>query len=299
VTQMAILQDVDKCMRCNGCVISCKRTWGLAAETIGVHKVSYDQRVAIKSQAAGDMGPFMRFSCWHCPQPPCVGACPFGVLKKEATGAVSVDAAKCAANNTKCVITLTDGTKKYPCAAGCQRGGYPKIDGEHVPEGVDSGKPVTMNKCTLCHGKAGADDPLKAMLPSRASTDGGGYYSMLTGTKVYVPELAHEPSCVYTCPAKAMTWDSRDNIITFLKANYTLPSGAYNWVGNGSMFWASKKMLLAPPKADPFVEDHVVPLAAGLGKLGVVPTLVLGGLLAVSARRARNEEEAAASTGEV
>jgi len=60
---MAILHDVDKCMRCNGCVISCKRTWKMKALNEGVHKTAPDQRVIIKSQKRVDMGPFIRFSC--------------------------------------------------------------------------------------------------------------------------------------------------------------------------------------------------------------------------------------------
>ena len=72
---MAILQDVDKCMRCNGCVISCKRTWKMKALNLrGVHKTAPDQRVIIKSQKRVDMGPFMRYSCWHCANPPCAAS---------------------------------------------------------------------------------------------------------------------------------------------------------------------------------------------------------------------------------
>jgi hypothetical protein len=72
-------------MRCNGCVISCKREWKMKQETIGVMKVAYDQRLAIKSQKRVDMGPFIRYSCWHCPDPPCARRCPFGAMAKKST----------------------------------------------------------------------------------------------------------------------------------------------------------------------------------------------------------------------
>ncbi len=49
------------------------------------------QRLAIKSLKRGDMGPFMRYSCWHCPDPPCAYECPYGAIRKEPTGAISVD----------------------------------------------------------------------------------------------------------------------------------------------------------------------------------------------------------------
>jgi predicted NAD/FAD-binding protein len=59
-----------------------------------------------------------------------------------------------------------------------------------------------------------------------------------------------------------------------------------------------------PPKADPFIEDHITPMVSGalsspLVKAAIVPTLVVGGLMALSARRAENEKEELAVEGEV
>lgn len=275
---MAIFQDVDKCMRCNGCVIACKRTWELKLPTsmddviptggTPAQTVKPRTRLAIKSQRRSDMGAFMRFSCWHCPSPPCVPACPLGAMKKEATGAVSVDRAKCQPAQCR------DEAGNYPCQWECQRGGYPKIGVAY--EGDDN---VYMNKCTLCHGRAGAESAVDAntALPTRAST------AEITA----VPEKAHEPACVSSCPAKAMVWDTRANILA-LAQTYSL-DGRSNWLGDGSMFWGSKKQRLAPPKADPFIEDHVTPMLSGLGAKLIVPTLVVGGLAAMSARRVRIE----------
>ncbi len=275
---MAILQDVDKCMRCNGCVISCKRTWKMRADDPGVHKVAADTRVQVKTQKKADMGPFLRYSCWHCPDPPCAPSCPFKAISKQADGAVWVD-------ETKCRPDLCKVNGRYPCVVNCQRGGYPKIGtGSDMLYGSESTPQPHMYKCILCFPRAGADDPTVAdQLPTHA-----------TAAQVSaVPELAHEPACVYTCPAKAMKWDTRANILAYLQdsANgFILPDGTHNWVGNGSVYWASKKVLLAPPKADPFVEDHLIPSAGAVPALGVLPVLAVGGLLAYSARRSRIEE---------
>jgi ferredoxin len=165
-----------------------------------------------------------------------------------------------------------------------------------------------MNKCTLCWGRAGADGTVDAntALPTRAKKDGSGnFISELPVASLpvpIVPEMAHEPACVGSCPAKAMKWDARANILAYLNdpANgYTLADGTKNWIGDGSLYWASKKIRLIPPKADPFVEDHIAPMTSSMLSSGniLLPTLVLGGLAMLSARRSKVEEEVAL-TGE-
>ncbi len=280
MSTMAILQDVDKCMRCNGCVVSCKRTWKMKALQPGIHKTAPDQRVIIKSQKRVDMGPFMRYTCWHCTNPPCTKRCPFGAITKKLNGAVAIDAALCTpdgtnANGVKCV---------RQCQIDCGRGGYPKI-GAGSDLYADT-EPKSW-KCTLCYGRAGIGESLIASygpaLPTKATT----------AEIAAVPEKAHQPSCVYTCPAKAMNWDTKTNILAYINA---ASNGFISAQGDGSMYWASRKYLLIAPKADPFVEDHVSPLMSSLvsgpfAKAALVPTLLAGGLVAVIARRQRIAEE--------
>jgi hypothetical protein len=98
-----------------------------------------------------------------------------------------------------------------------------------------------------------------------------------------------------------MYYDTKANIKAFAEANYYVGTSR-NWLGNGAMYWGSKKVLLAPAKADPLIEDHLAPLAGDLtsGTLKVaLPALVVGGLVALSARRARVEEEASITEGGV
>jgi len=311
---MAVLQNVDLCMRCNGCVIACKREWNLKNPVPAVGPdplanikpqksiVNPRQRLAIKSQKRVDMGPFIRFTCWHCPDPPCAAGCPLGAIRKEATGAVSVD-------NTLCKPSVCSTNAVKPCQFECQRGGYPKVGDAYESDPVPGNPGAKMNKCTLCHGRAGADGVVTSAtpLPTRQPLVSGQYESPLwvrmnrpaSWPMKYVPEEAHEPACVSSCPAKAMTWDTRDNVIAYLNdpANkFILADGTKNWLGNGSLFWASKGPgVLTPPKADPFIEDHLAPMASGLlsgmgGKL-LLPTLFVGGLAALSARRSANESE--------
>lgn len=311
MTKMAILQEVDKCVRCNGCVIACKREWDLKLPT-DISKVkparslvAANQRLAIKSQRRADMGPFVRFTCWHCPAPPCGAACPLGAISKLESGAVAVDNEKCQPG-----VCVNPDSGLYPCQVGCQRGGYPKVGSayEHVPEvGVGTFK---MNKCTLCTGRAGSDAQIAAAiaavggtgastnpnnaLPTRAIKHAADdtYQSTIDGN--FYAELKHEPACVSSCPAKAMKWDTEANILAYLNDNYILADGTHNWVGGGALYWASKHLYtLAPPKADPFIEDHIAPMASSLlsGGRMVLPTLVVGGLAALSARRSRIDAE--------
>jgi len=308
---MAILQEVDKCVRCNGCVISCKRTWHMKgivpSDDLPHTTLDSNQRVVIKSQKRVDMGPFVRFSCWHCENPPCAPRCPYVAIKKNTTtGAVWIDPNLChpdtvnPANGIKCV---------HQCKIDCQRGGVPMIGA-----GSDLFTESKNWKCTLCTGIDEATGlrylnapylgaGLGGDLPSKVPGTAGARVSQLVLTSGslpdagVIPELDHQPTCVYTCPAKAMVYDTRKNILAYL--NDGTPTTGQKWMsrfGAGSVFWASHKFMVAPPKADPFMEDHVSPLLSGLlsspfAKAALAPTLVVGGLLALAARRAKMEQE--------
>jgi Fe-S-cluster-containing dehydrogenase component len=292
---MAILQDVDKCVRCNGCVISCKRTWqmkGILPEDKKPNqKVGKNQRVVIKPMRRVDNPPFMRYSCWHCENPPCAKRCPRKAITKDfASGRVWIDPAKCTPYDAP--------TCGFVCQTDCGRGGYPKIGTGCDAAGMTSPKAW---KCTMCYGRSGSDVELTGMqtkwgdkLPTTAVASGGLFYSQLYPT-VEVPERAHMPACVYTCPAKAMVWDTRDNILAYIRSEVTANPGAQA-DGDGSIYWLSRKNYLLAPKADPFMEDHVSPMVSSLlnspfAKAALVPTLVAGGLLALASRRARIQEE--------
>jgi Fe-S-cluster-containing hydrogenase component 2 len=251
-------------------------------EPYGSLKTAPDTRLIIKSQKRVDMGPFMRYSCWHCSNPPCVKRCPFKALEKKPNGAVMIDPDKCQPGGTnaagvKCV---------YQCQTDCGRGGYPKIG-----EGSDLYAAPKAWKCTLCYGRAGAAEDLDPKygfaLPTKASA----------AEIAAVPGKAHQPSCVYTCPAKAMMWDTKENIVAYIN---NAANGFISAVGDGSVYWASRKALLIAPKADPFVEDHVTPLLSSVlsspfAKAALVPAALGAGLFAVIARRQRMAE----SVGEV
>jgi hypothetical protein len=90
------------------------------------------------------------------------------------------------------------------------------------------------------------------------------------------------PQCVATCPGGALSYGTRDSIIT--------KSKTYKYrVGDGHVFWASNRSFTAPA-ADPFVEDHISPMVGKLSSGGAsralaVPSLLVGGLYALYRRR--------------
>ena len=295
--EMAILQDVDKCMRCNGCVVSCKRTWQMTVPetSYGEGKTAPGRRMVIKSQKRVDMGPFTRFSCWHCENPPCVKRCPFEAITKKDNGAVHIDWDLCQPGQMNSTGVQCIGQ----CQIDCGRGGYPKIG-----KGSDLAPAATKAwKCTMCYGRAGIglvtevdtfgnhgslDPAIGFALPTKASA---AEYAL-------VPEKEHQPACVFTCPANAMMWDTRDNILAYINDP---ANGFISAQGDGSMYWASRKSLLLAPKADPFIEDHVTPLVSSVlsspfAKAALVPAVLGAGLMALIARRQRLTEE---SMGEV
>ncbi len=255
------------------------------------NKLAANQRVVIKSQKRVDAGPYVRFSCWHCENPPCAGRCPFKAIKKNTdTGAVWIDPNLCNPDDPQCV---------QQCKIDCQRGGVPMIG-----TGSDLFATDKAWKCTLCTGTyvnapyVGAG--LGGDLPTKAVGASGARVSQLpTSDATVIPELDHQPTCVYTCPAKAMVYDTRANILKYLTDS---GQGWTSRFGDGSMFWASHRFLVAPPKADPFMEDHVAPMIGSLlsspfAKAALAPTLVVAGLLALTARRAKIEEEALSEGG--
>lgn len=132
----AILQEIDKCMKCRGCQVACQRIQNLGAVSGNAATVQFDDPMVVKTQRSNDAPPYVRYSCWHCINPPCVSTCPLGAMKKDnATGAIYVDQGVCNPNNCQ-----------RQCVSACWQGGYPKVgvaeNGYHA------------YKCHMCYNRA-------------------------------------------------------------------------------------------------------------------------------------------------
>lgn len=266
----AILFEVDKCVKCRACAVACKRNWdrnptqsyltGLKLVAYGnAEKVDTDNPITVKAQTSVDRKPFVRYSCWHCDGAPCAVHCPFKAIKRDSTsGAVYVKHAPAFVGDTEyCRPEQSACTRQ--CLKDCARGGYPKIDG-HPGDGVNT----KMYKCTQCYGRLLDGNELAA---ASGSTQPG-----------------QVPACVLACLAGAMKYGERSTINAYVAAK-----GYANVYYTGGVIWAGNETF-SPPTSDPFVEDHISPaldslLKSPVGKAVLVPSLFVGGLYALYARR--------------
>ncbi|MCL5292832.1 MAG: 4Fe-4S dicluster domain-containing protein, partial [Actinobacteria bacterium] len=274
----AILFEVDKCVKCRACVVACKRNWdrnpsasyltGLKLAGYGnAEKIDTDNPVTVKAQTTVDRGPYVRYSCWHCDNPPCAAHCPFSAVKKDpVTGAVYIKHLPSGAGDTE-YCQPGQAACKRQCLKDCARGGYPRIDG-HAGDGSNT----KAYKCMMCYGR---------LLDGRELADASGN-----------KKPGQVTACVLACPADAVKFGEVGVIQAYASAQ-----GYSTWTfTSGNVIWASKKAFSAPA-ADPFVEDHISPvldtlLRSPVGKAVLVPSLFVGGLYALYARRMNLANEA-------
>jgi Fe-S-cluster-containing dehydrogenase component len=251
-------------------VVACKRRSNMTPQTTSEYNalisstsgstVSEDELMVIKSQAFFDMGPMVRYSCWHCKAPSCLDACPVSdsnnpsaasnAIRKlnytnKANGAVIVNYSSC----------QPDDVCDRQCVAGCRGGGYPQIQ-DPTSTGFSKFYPSekNMNKCDMC-------------------------WERVEDGKV--------PLCVQTCPADALIFDTLTNIT----------NGYQSIVDQASqVIWVSRKAYFQVPKADPYVEDHMSraldKLVRGpFSRLALVPAGLALGFYALQKRKEAVAEE--------
>jgi formate dehydrogenase iron-sulfur subunit len=276
---VAILHDIDKCVRCRGCVVACKKRSNMTPKTTAQYRsygasstagstVSAQELMVVKSQAYFDMGPMVRYSCWHCYTPTCLDACPYSNALDPANSAIVKLAADSPAHGA--VVTKYDkctpdqGTCTRQCVSACRAGGYPKIQD---PVGGASGfsnfypSAKKMMKCDMCFDRV---------------------------------EAGKTPWCVQTCPADALKFDTLDNITAYMDQQ----KYASSTLGmRGQVIWASRQNYFVKPKADPYVEDHMSQVVDKLmngpfARLAIAPVGLALGLYALQKRKEAQVEEA-------
>ena len=159
MTQYAILTDVNKCVGCLACSISCKVTNDVPVGSYW-NKVL---RIGPNPRPEGGQWPdvytyFLTMQCQHCEDPECVKVCPTGASHKLADGTVQVDKEKCIG----CQF----------CAMSCPYGVRYLNETERVVE-----------KCTLCECTGeGPEYPVKPYTDAEIH---------------HLPDVGNKPSFVY------------------------------------------------------------------------------------------------------
>lgn len=255
-TEMAILQEMDKCMKCRGCQVACERSQGLTFVPTGAgstaEKVQSDDPMVVKAQGKNDAEPYVRYSCWHCVNPPCASACPRGAMKVSPVGGVYVDKTKCTPGANGCT---------QQCVKNCRKGGYPKV-GNNGP-----GTPLYAYKCDMCTDRLDSNGKpaCVATCPGKALT-----YDTLTNIQGTLSSSYSEQGDVWVGEGH-MFWARKSPDTA--KPIGQRPLGTFD-----------------PPTTDPYIEDHISPMFSKLLKgtampVIAIPALFLGGLLAFFKRR--------------
>lgn len=259
MADMAILQEIDKCMKCRGCQVACQRVQGLTTIDGNADTVQHDDPMVVKNQGTNDSPPYVRYSCWHCYNPPCVTACGKGAMKVSDTGAVYVDKTLCVPDNSpQC---------SQKCVRDCRKGGYPKV-------GTNAAG-LHAYKCDLCHARTTDTTlPVAQRIPACVET---------------CPAKALSYDTVANIQAKC-------NLATVDGYGQTgdvwLGEGHMYWASkNKAGVWAT----FNPPTTDPYIEDHISPmfdkvLKSPVGPALAVPAVFLGGLYAIIKRRMKLAE---------
>ncbi len=88
----AFAHDPKRCVKCYTCELACKQWKGIPAGTFKLRKV-YETSCGTFPDVTRT---FHSVACQHCPDAPCVPACPTGAIeRRESDGIVVVEAAKC------------------------------------------------------------------------------------------------------------------------------------------------------------------------------------------------------------
>jgi formate dehydrogenase iron-sulfur subunit len=191
----ATLIDITNCIGCRACQVACKQ-WNerdgeeteleaelgfqnpatLSAKTytlIAFHEMENPQK------PGGVESAFVMQRCLHCLEPACASACPTTALYRQTDGPVSYDVDKCIG----C---------RY-CMLACPW---------DVPTAEWNSLAPKISKCTHCADRA--DQPVPTAFNGKPLSDDAG--------KRFLESIA-TPACVKACPADALRFGTRDEML--------------------------------------------------------------------------------------
>jgi len=283
----ATLIDMTKCIGCRSCQVTCKQWNDLPAETtrlqpgLGLQnprKLSASTFTVVQSHEVDDAAApgglkyvFAKRQCMHCDEPACASACPVTAMHKTAEGAVVYDDAKCIG----C---------RY-CMWACPFG---------VPTAEWDSLAPKIRKCTLCHDRLSQPPPAERNGQALSDEDRKRFAA------------AHAvPACVKQCPAGALQYGDREELLREARARMAGSPGKYvdhvygeKEAGGTGMLYLSPVPF--PELGFPDVGTRSYPAPSKVA-LGAVPPavlgvgLALGGAYAVSKRKLEVEKAEASA----
>lgn len=148
--QWAMVIDLQKCIGCDTCTVSCK------AENRTPPGISYNVVIAMElGEFPNTRRAYLPRPCMQCDSPPCAGVCPVGATYKGESGVVIIDHDRCIGCRY-CIAACPYGARSFDFGEGYDE----MIDYAEVqaPEyGVERGPrrkgeaPIgTVRKCTFC-----------------------------------------------------------------------------------------------------------------------------------------------------
>jgi formate dehydrogenase iron-sulfur subunit len=206
----AKLIDTHKCVGCKACQVICKEWNGLEGELTQLPEegLGLTNPPRLNSQTymllthheiddphapAGFQTVFVKQQCMHCDEPACASACPVTALEKTPEGPVVYDASKCIG----C---------RY-CMLACPFGAISSDWKSLAPK---------ISKCTLCSDR----------LPFDAPSERNG--EQLSADEHRRSVAGHSmPACVQTCPADALDFGDRDEMLAKARARIAQSNGKY------------------------------------------------------------------------
>jgi formate dehydrogenase iron-sulfur subunit len=275
----AKLIDTKKCVGCRACQVICKEWNGLEGEEtvlpeegLGITNPSRlssqtymlltHHEIDDPSAPGGFHTVFVKQQCMHCDEPACASACPVTALEKTPEGPVVYDADKCIG----C---------RY-CMLACPFGAISSDWKSLAPK---------VSKCTLCNDRLEFDAPKErngVMLSAEEHKHSVAGHSM--------------PACVQVCPADALDFGPREEMLAKAKGRIAAGKGSYvdHIYGEHEAGGTSTLYLSAVPFAKlgmPDVGTESYPARSKIALAAVPPAVIgvgaiLGGLYAWGRRKA-------------
>jgi len=276
------LVDVTNCIGCRACQVACKQ-WNdregevtelnghlgfqnpatLSSKTYTL--ISFHETPDAKS-SEGFKYSFVMRRCFHCLEPACVSACPTTALYRQADGPVSYDAAKCIG----C---------RY-CMLACPW---------DVPTAEWDSLAPKIQKCTHCADRTGQPAPVEFNGQPLAQAGIGQFL-----------ERIGVPACVKACPADALRFGEREEMLAEAKRRMAARPDRYvdHIYGEKEAGGTSVLYLSAVPFADlgfPNVGEKAFPSWTAAALKAVPPAvLALGALLGAAYTRFKSRKAAVA-----